>query len=411
MRCHFVFTIKRNADGSIEKFKARLVADGNTQRWGIDFDKVFSTVAKLSTLRLALILAAAYDYNLSSIDVRQAFLQAILSEELYMMVPPSLPECDSDGYPLVVRLKRSLYGLKQAGREWHKLFSTTLNRWGFTQSCIDTCLFTYRRGESMLILVVWVDDCIIVDNDPVLRDEFVRYLGDNHPTEDKRELTWVLQVKVVRDRVNHALALSQELYIRDLVNRHGQLISGLTRRFDSPFDATVDLSSAQCPTPGSQEQIDMQPNREVYMSLVGAYLWLSNVSRPDICFISSQLAKYVSNPGFAHYRAALRVLLYLQNTADRSLLFKPNSNLPLRAFVDADWSTNFSVSGGIVDFMGAPVHWLSRSQKSVSMSSTESEFFAASLIVKEVMFFRELLSDLNLTSTGPILLFAQIIVV
>lgn len=109
---------------------------------------------------------------------------------------------------------------------------------GFTQSCIDTCLFTYRRGKSLLWLIVWVDDCIIVDNDTSLWNEFVRYLTDYHPTEVKGELTWVLQVKVIRDCANRVLTLSQELYVRDLARRHGQLISGLTRRrssFRSPF--------------------------------------------------------------------------------------------------------------------------------------------------------------------------------
>lgn len=171
---------------------ARLVADGNTQKWGIDFDKVFSTVEKLSTLRLALILAAANDYNLSSADIRQAYLQATLSEELYMMVPQGLPDHDDDVYQLVTRLRRSLYGLKQAGRETmaYKLCSATLREWGFTQSCIDTCLFTYRvspRRVAAIWLVVWVDDCIIVDNDPSLWDEFIRYLGTRHHTEDKGE--------------------------------------------------------------------------------------------------------------------------------------------------------------------------------------------------------------------------------
>lgn len=107
MRCHMVFTVKRLADGSVEKFKCRLVADGNTQRWGVDFDKVFSTVAKLSTLRLVLAIAAACDYNLSSVDIRQAYLQATLAEDLYMIVPPSLPTEDSNGNPLVARLKCS----------------------------------------------------------------------------------------------------------------------------------------------------------------------------------------------------------------------------------------------------------------------------------------------------------------
>lgn len=105
------------------------------------------------------------------------------------------------------------------------------------------------------------------------------------------------------------------------------------------------------------------------MSLIDAYLWLSNVSRQDICFISSQLARFVSNPGYIHYRVALRVLIYLQGSANRGLDLKPNVNLPLRGFVDANWSTKFSVSGAIIDYMGVPMHWLSRSHRSVSMSS------------------------------------------
>lgn len=351
MRCHMVFTVKRQHDGSIEKFKCRLVADGNTQRWGIDFDKVFSTVAKLSTLRLILTIAAALDYDLSSVDIRQAYLQASLSEDLYMMVPPGMPDKDADGDPLVAKLKRSLYGLKQAGREWHTLFSATLRNWGFTQSAIDTCMFVMRRGESVIWLVVWVDDCIIVSNDPSLRAEFVEYLSTVHPTEDKGELQWVLQVRVIRDRTARTLTLSQELYTRDLVKRHGQLLEGLTRRFDSPYDPTVALSHDQCPSPGSPESREMEGYREVYMSLIGAYLWLANVTRPELCYIAAQLARFVSNPGFVHYRAALRVLMYLQTSSDKGLVLRPNTSLPLRVFVDADWATKFSISGALIDYV------------------------------------------------------------
>lgn len=271
---------------------------------------------------------------------------------------------------------------------------------GLLSLAFDTCLFVHRRGESILCVVLWVDDCIILDNDASLRDEFVNYVSSIHPTEDKGELTWVLQVKVVRDRTRKSITLSQEMYVSDLVKRHGQLTVGISRRFDSPFDANLQLTPEQCPEVDSSEHVEMEPYRETYMSLVGAFLWLSNVSRPDLCFISSQLARFVSNPGYVHYRAALRVLIYLQGSASRGLELKPNVNLPLRGFVDANWSTQFSVSGGIVEYMGAPVHWLSRSQRSVSMSSTESEFFATSLLVKEIMFFRELLSDLGYGPTG-----------
>lgn len=317
-----------------------------------------------------------------------------------MMMPPSLPDTDSNGNPLVVRLKRSLYGLKQAGREWHHLFTSTLKKWGFVQSEIDTCLFVYSRGTSLLWLVIWVDDCVIVDNDQGLRDEFIQYLHAVHPTEDKGELNWVLQVRVTRNRTERSITLSQELYIKDLIKRFGSHLEGLTRRFDSPFDANLELSVDQCPKVNTQEYDEMCAYKDTYMSLVGAFLWLSNVTRPDLCFISAQLARYVSNPGRSHYRAALRVLMYLDNTSSKGICMKLSRDLKLRAFVDANWSSKFSVSGGILDFMGVPIHWLSKTQRSVSMSSTEAEFFATSLVIKEVMFFRELLKDLGHMQVG-----------
>lgn len=145
----------------------------------------------------------------------------------------------------------------------------------------------------------------------------------------------------------------------------------------------------------------MHKHRDDYMSLVGAYLWLSNVSRPELSYISSQLARFVSNPAMAHYKAALRVLVYLRGTSDQPLCYRPTAASVLRAFVDSDWAIKFSISGGVIEFMGCPVHWLSRSQRSVSMSSTEAEYFACCLIAREVLYFRELLLDYGYPSHQP----------
>lgn len=401
MRCHLVFDVKRQSDGSIEKFKARLVADGNTQQYGVDFDRVFSTVAKLSTLRLLLALAASNDYNLSSIDIRQAYLQATLSEELYMEVPPGLDNVDKDGNALVMRLRRSLYGLKQAGREWHTLLASTLREWGFVQSKIDVCMFTYSRGDSKIWVVVWVDDCVIADNDATLREEFVSWLGTRFPVEDKSELNWILHVKVSRDRGRRTISLSQELYVRDLLGRYDYLHGGLTRRFDSPCDSNLKLCAEQSPAIDSAEYVHMAKHRSDYMSLVGAFLWLANVSRPELAYIAGQLARFVSNPGMTHYRAALRVLVYLRGNPAKDLVYHPSSHLGLRAYVDSDWAHRFSVSGGVIEYMGCPIQWFSKMQRSVSMSSTEAEYFAACLAVKEVVYFRELLVDFGRPQDGP----------
>ena len=269
MHCHFVFDVKRKSNRAVEKFKARLVADGNTQKFGIDFDRIFSTVVKSSTIRLVLIVAAARDYNLTQIDIRQAYLQAELSEDLYMRAPPSVPAFDEKGRPLVCKLNRTLYGLKQAGREWGMLFSAFLVTWGFVRSTIDTCLFTYAKDKLILWVLVYVDDCIIVDNDMSLRSRFVTDLGKRFPVDDRGELEWLLGVAVTRERDHNILSLSQESYIKDLVEKYASHVSaGHTRKYDTPMEEGLRLSSDDCPAVGSEAAEQMLPKKVVYLSLI-----------------------------------------------------------------------------------------------------------------------------------------------
>ena len=398
MNCHCIFTVKRRSDGTIEKFKCRLVAAGNTQRFGIDFDRVFSTVVKVTTIRLVLIVAAANDYNLSSIDIRQAFLQADLSDQdLYMRMPPGLP---SDKGRLVCKLKRSLYGLRQAGREWNKVFVAYLISWGFVQSTVDVCLFTYSAGSSILWLLVWVDDTIIVDNDTTLRSRFVEAISERFPTEDKGVLEWVLGVKVTRDRSLRSITLSQELYVKDLVERYAAYLPAVAKSYDSPMDDKVDLSPSQMPDPSSREHEAMAPFREIYMQLVGAFLWLANMTYPEIAYAASQLGRFTSNPGKVHYAAAVRVLLYLHGKP-RSLHFAPKPTSPLVVYVDSNWVTTYSVSGAIFYYMGCPFAWLAKTQRSVSLSSAEAEYYALMVAAREALHYREVLEDIGLAVSGP----------
>ena len=246
MGCHFVFEVKRNQLGEIEKFKARLVADGNSQQHGVDFDRVFSTVVRLSTVRLVLAIAAARDYNLSCIDIRQAFLQGNLTEDIYMQVPPGHPSRDAKGNRVVLKLNKSLYGLKQAGRVWNKLLIKSLIAWGFHQSTIDVCLFTLVVGSNIIWLLVWVDDIIIVDNDSHLRARFASWLQTQFPIDDRGQLVWVLGIAIKRDRTQRTLTLSQELYVSDVVKRWSHLMEH-SRSYSSPMDDKVRLSSDMCP--------------------------------------------------------------------------------------------------------------------------------------------------------------------
>lgn len=198
--------------------------------------------------------------------------------------------------------------------------------------------------------------------------------------------------------------MSQNLYVRDLLGRYAYLTDGLSRRFDSPADANVILSPERSPALGSVEHAEMDSKRAEYMALVGAFLWLANVSRPELAYIAGQLARFVANPGMTHYRAALRVLIYLRGSVDQKFTICPTKGVPLRAYVDSSWATQFSVSGGVITYLGCPVYWMSRMQRSVSMSSTEAEYFASCVVAKEVAYFRDLLQDLGAAQIGPTVL-------
>ena len=401
MNCHYVFNVKRKSDGSIEKFKARLVADGNTQKHGVDFDRVFATVVKTLTLRLVLIIAAANDYNLSSIDIRQAYLQAELKEQLYMRLPPGLPPNPGK----VCKLNRSLYGLKQAGREWATLFAEFLTGWGMVRSVIDVCLYTYALSDAILWVLIYVDDGLIVDNNPELRARFVTDLGKRFPTEDKGELGWLLNVGITRDRPSRRLILSQELYVQDLLSKYGAFMdSTTTRRFDSPLDEAADLSPELSPAVGSPEYDELAEQRMLYMSIVGGLLWLANMTRHDIAYAATQLSRVLTNPGQVHVKAAARVLIYLRSTEARTLVFAPNVNRRLDTFVDSNWATKFSCSGALYFFHGCLFHWFSKMQRSVTLSSAEAEYFGAMLAARDLVFIRELLIELGFATSGPSLI-------
>ena len=396
--------VKRKADGSIEKFKARLVADGNTQKYGVDFDRVFATVVKTSTIRLVLVIAAQRDYNLTSTDIRQAYMQAELNEDIFMQPPPGVWPFDKDGNSLVCKLRRSLYGLKQAGREWAVLFTSFLIEWGMTRSVIDTCLYTYTRPSDGAILwvLIYVDDALLCDSSSGLRESFVADLSQRFPTEDKGELSWILNVAITRDRPARTLTLSQSLYVTDLLGKFGHLIEpSLSRSFDCPMDEGFVIDPSESPQFGSPEYEAMAQRRAIYMSLVGGFLWLANMTYYFLAYAAGQLARVLTNPGESHYKAALRVLIYLRDNGEFSLVFSPNGDRGLDTYVDSNWAVRFSCSGCLIFYHGALFHWFSKMQKSVSLSSAEAEFFGAMLATRDVVFLRDLLVELGVALNGP----------
>jgi hypothetical protein len=236
-----------------------------------------------------------------------------------------------------------------------------------TRSTIDPCLYTYRDGAKILWVLVYVDDALIADNDTALRARFVKDLSARFPTEDKGDLAWILSVAITRDRAVRTLTMSQELYVTDLVTKFGSFLDpSLTRHFDCPMEEGLVLSAADQPEIGSDAYTAMAANRDVYMSLVGGFLWLANMTMFHLAYPAGQLSRFLTNPGQPHFLAALRVLAYLRSAGARPLVFSTNGTRGLDTYVDSSWSTRFSVSGCLIFFHGCLFHWFSKMQKSVA---------------------------------------------
>ena len=413
LNCHVVFALKKLASGEIDKFKARLVADGSQIKGGLNYERVFATVVKLSTLRMVLMIACARGYLLSSVDVRQAYLLADLPTPQYMRMPPGLPRYTKEGKVLHLKLKKSLYGLPTAAKSWADLLAAFMIEWKFQRSTIDVCLFTFAggapHGGHTMSVCVWVDDLVISTSSQDLRDSFVSDLHKRFPVDDKGNLQWILGISVKRDPHNRTLTLSQEQYTNEILSKHALHLEGISRHFDSPMADDKKYSSDQCPAHESPEWFEMRDKADTYMTLVGAILWLAACTRPDLAYAMSVLARFVSNPAKIHYVALQRVLVYVRDTASQELVFRaPKSNsdpLVLTAYSDANWAENQSTCGACLFLGGCLINWYSRLQKSVSHSSAESEYVAASMAAREAIFIRDVLTDLGELRPGPTTLY------
>jgi hypothetical protein len=216
--CKWIYKIKHKSDGSIERFKARLVVLGNRQVEGIDYTETFAPVVKMVTIRTVLAVAAAKDWELHQMDVHNAFLHGELEEEVFMKPPPGfgihIPS-------MVCKLKKSLYGLKQAPRCWFAKLSTALKQFGFAQSRSDYSLFVLRKQKVHVVVLVYVDDLIIGGNDHATINNFKDYLHTCFHMKDLGKLKYFLGVEVARS--NSGIFLCQRKYALDIIKETGLL--------------------------------------------------------------------------------------------------------------------------------------------------------------------------------------------
>ena len=390
--CRWTFVIKLGPNGEILRFKARLVAQGFSQIIGIDFNDTFAPTIRLDTLRALLHLAAAHGWYRNQDDVTGAFLHGYITEVIYMRQPQGF----DDGSGRVCRIVRSLYGLKQAARCWNKLLHGELTKIGYHRTYSDNAVYVrLSANDDVIILAIHVDNVLSFGNTESGL-ELARKQLHSIFTMKKEDPTWVMGFQLIDNRAQRTISIN-----------HCQYIDAILRRFnmhecepiDTPLDHAIVLSDKDCP--GTDEERAKMRNVP-YRELIGALIWLSIVSRPDISFAATHLARFNANPGKTHWNSAKRVLRYLKGSRGRQLTLGINSGNPneLTAYSDSDWGRDIdsrrSISGYVFLLGDSVIAWSSKQQSTVAASATEGEYMSGSYATRQGLWLRRLLTEIGL---------------
>jgi hypothetical protein len=468
----WVFKTKRDQRGEIEKYKARLVARGFKQLEGVDFDETFAPVMKYKSFRIILHLLNEWDYDSCQLDQSSAFVNAEMKETIYMKQPDlrGVTEYTHDPQKYVMKLNYSLYGTKQAARNWNKTYDALLKRLGFTPCRSDSCVYVKTSGSNRPIIYgIFVDDaiCIHHPSDRAEWEKIKREIKKTYDTTDKGEVRWMLGMEIIRDRAKSVLKISQAQYVKALLKRFG---APHLRVYSSPEESTIKLSKDDCPRDAEEKS---EIDETDYRNKVGALNYLVN-TRIDIAHAVNEASRFMNNPGKKHVEAVERILGYVKGQPDVPLVYKRSTaaaasttmmltahygytkvkplkpkiskfaaifNLEMKTrgisefekargdrelnsvmteakqiisgYSDSNWAGDLddrrSTTGMIIKIGESVIAWKSKKQPTVALSSTEAEYMAATEAVKEIKWMQSILSELTFTAadTTPATLYCD----
>ena len=391
----WVFKVKRTKDGQLERFKARLVAQGFSQRPGVDYNETFAPVAKLDSIRVLLSLATVNDWEIQHMDVKTAFLYGKLQEEVYMKVPEGgIPDTDTTGK--VCHLLKSLYGLKQASRVWYQELDKKLTSLGFLRTYMDTSVFTLSDSGTFLYLAVWVDDILLIGPQSKLIHSVKTLLRQSFQMSDLGDVSYLLGIDVTRDRTARSMTLHQGLYLKHLLTRFKMESAN---PIATPMEPKCPPALFHAPD-NAAEIAEMQG--VPYAQLIGSLMYAMLGTRPDLAYPVSFLSQFLINPGKCHWSAAKRVLRFLKFTLEYRLTYSASGNHDIVGYSDSDWGGDLasrkSTSGYVFILAGGAVTWKSRKQSTVALSSTEAEYMAVAMATSEALWLKNLLFELAVSS-------------
>ncbi|CAK9796153.1 Copia protein [Anthophora plagiata] len=396
--CKWIFTIKNNEHGNPSKYKARLVARGFSQKYLTDYNETFAPIVRIASFRFIIAFANQFNLLIHHMDVKTAFLNGELKEEIYMKVPQRVISKSNE----VCKLNKAIYGLKQAARCWFEIFEKSLVEKGFRSSSVDRCIYILDKGNIFknIYVVLYVDDLVIATANRETMTNFKNYLMNRFRMTDLSDIKFCLGIKV--DRENNKITLDQTAYINTVLKNFNMYeCNPVSTPLPSKLDYVALNSNDKCEAP--------------CRNLIGCLMYIMICTRPDLSIAVNILSRYTNKNNKELWQYLKRVLRYLKGSS-KIKLFEPNyvrGNYDdiISGYVDSDWgghdeNDRKSTTGYSFQlFERCTICWSTKRQASVAASSTEAEYIALFEAVREALWLKSLASSLNLDISKPIIIY------
>ncbi|GJT30049.1 retrovirus-related pol polyprotein from transposon TNT 1-94 [Tanacetum coccineum] len=376
----WVFRNKLDENGIVSRNKARLVAQGYNQQEGIDYDETYAPVARLESIRILLAYACALDFKLFQMDVKSAFLNGFINEEVYVAQPPGFIDFEKPDH--VYKLKKALYGLKQAPKAWYDRLKAFLIKHEYKMGMVDNTLFTKKKSSNLIIVQIYVDDIIFGSTCQDMCDEFAKIMHDEFEMSMMGELNFFLglQIKQMED----GIFFNQSKYIKEMLKKFGLEDS---KPMKTPMSSDTKLTKdEEC------ESVDSTK----YRGMIGSLLYLT-ASRPDIMFSVCLCARFQEAPKTSHLEAVKRIFRYIKGTTHLGLWYPKGTGIETVVYADSDHAGDYvdrKSTSGICTFVGCCLtSWFSKKQTALAISTTEAEYVSAEKACQQALWMKQALID------------------
>ncbi|RVW46097.1 Retrovirus-related Pol polyprotein from transposon RE1 [Vitis vinifera] len=379
----WVYRTKLNSDGSINKHKARLVVKGYAQMFGVDFSETFAPVARLDTIRMLLALAAQRKWKIYQLDMKSAFLNGYLEEEIFVEQPEGFAIKGKE--EKVYLLKKALYGLRQAPRAWYNRIDTHLLTLGFHKSLSEFTLYIKKIEEDILIVSLYVDDLLVTGSNAGFVNKFKAEMEQVFEMTDLGEMSYFLGMEVHQKQ--NEIFIYQQKYAKEILKKF---------KMEECKSTSTPMNQKEkfCKEDGAKKV-----DEGLYRSMIGCLMYLT-ATRPDIMHAVSLLSRYMHCASEIHFQVAKLVIRYVKGTVDYGIKFSQVQSFNFHGFSDSDWAGCIddmrSTSGYCFSFGSGVFSWSSRKQEVVAQSTTEAEYIAAVAAVNQALWLRKLLTDLDM---------------